>query len=203
MDDQEAGPGKDRNTDAPERDPLLDAMLSLAGECGYRRTTTEMIAARSGTSVGYLYSRFSGREECFADAYDARAQPLLAGILKAARVAGSVDDGLRAGLAELFTFITAEPQIARALIGEVHVVGGAAQAAHEQNLRRLSRAVAGARRRTALDRRDLPATAATFVIGGLEEVVRRRLVERREELLWEELPDLVSFAAAPYLDGNG
>jgi hypothetical protein len=34
-------------------------------------------------------------------------------------------------------------------------------------------------------------------------VVRRRLVERREELLWEELPDLVSFAAAPYLDGNG
>jgi AcrR family transcriptional regulator len=196
MDYQGDGPSKDSNAVAPERDALLCAMLSLVGERGYRHTTTELIAARSGTSIGYLYSRFSGREECFAAAYEARARPLLAQILKAASV-GGIADGLRAGLAELFAFITTEPQIARALISEVYVVGGAGQASHEQNLRRLSRFVASAHRQTVLPGQD-PPPIGTFVVGGLEGAVRRRLVERQQELLWEDLPDLVSFAA-PYL----
>jgi AcrR family transcriptional regulator len=195
MDDHGAAPANDPNADAPKRDELLRAMLSLTGELGYRRATTELIAARAGVPVGYLYSQFSGREECFAAAYEGRAEPLLVRMLKAGSEEEGFADGLRAALSELFTFATTEPEIARALLSEVYVAGGAAQAQHEQILRRLSRAVAGTRRGTQMSRHDPPPIAATFIVGGLEEVVRRRVGERKQDLLWEELPDLVAFAA--------
>jgi AcrR family transcriptional regulator len=199
MDDQGAAPANDPNDDAPKREALLGAMLSLSGELGYRRATTELIATRAGLSVGYLYSQFSGRDECFAAAYEERAQPLVSRMLKAGREGEDFADGIRAGLGELFTFAAAEPQIARAIISEVYVAGGAAQAKHEQILRRLSRAVAGTRREPQMSRHDSPPIAATFIVGGLEEVVRRRVGERKQDLLWEELPELVAFAAPRHL----
>jgi AcrR family transcriptional regulator len=203
MDDQGPAPSNRTHVDAPERDSLLAAMLSLSGELGYRQVTVELIAERSGHSASYLYSRFSSREECFAVAYEERAAPLLARILKAGREGADFAEGIRAGLGELFTFVAAEPSIARALLTEVYVADGDAKVRHEQNLRRLSDAVAGTRRETRASRHDSPPIAAAFIVGGLEEAVRRRLVEGRPQLLWEELPDLVAFATAHLLEGPG
>jgi AcrR family transcriptional regulator len=198
MDDQGSAPTNRTHVDAPERDLVLSAFLSLSGEIGYRQATVERIAARAHLSPGYFYSRFSGREECFAIAYQTEAEPLVARMLKAGREAQDFADGIGAALTELIGFAIEEPPVARAILAEVYVAGGDAKARHEQNLRRLSDAAAGTRRESHPSRHDPPPVTAAFIVGGLEEVVRRRLGERRPELLSEELPDLVAFAAAPF-----
>lgn len=194
MDDQGPAPSKRTQADTPASEPLLDAILSLSGELGYLRASADLIAERSGRSVGHLYSLYTSREECFAAAYEERAEPLAKTMLGAGRGAGDLAGCLEAALTALFSFATSEPLISRAILAEVYVAGGDAQARHEQILRRLSDAVAGTRRESASSRHDPPPIAAAFIVGGIEEVVRRRVGERRPDLLWDELPGLIVFA---------
>jgi AcrR family transcriptional regulator len=193
MDDQ--GPPK-RCT--PALDPLLRAVLAVVGEVGWKGAGAEAIVARAGLPLGALYSRYTGREECFAAAYEARAEPLAAAILDAGQ--GILDPAgcLEAALTELIAFTTSEPLLARAILAQVYVAGGAALVRHEQILRRLSDAVAGTRRESHPSRHDPPPMTAAFILGGIEEVVRRRVGERRPELLRGEMPALVAFATAPF-----
>ena len=203
MDDQGAANSTHVNAPAQEREALLAAMLSLTGEVGYRQASVERVAARAGHSGGFLYSHFSGREECFAVAYAERADRLLARILTPCREGLAFPQALSAGLGELIAFATAEPLVARSLLAEVYVAGGAAKVKHEQILRRLSDAVSGTRRESGSSRHGPPPITASFIVGGLEEAVRRRVAERRPELLSEELPALLAFATAPYLQAPG
>jgi AcrR family transcriptional regulator len=200
MDDQGAAPAD--CTHAEGREALLAAALSLSGELGYRHVTAEAIAARAGRDIAYLYNQFSGPEECFALAYSGRAEPLLAALLDDCRRGASLLDGLSAALTALLDFAEAEPPLARALLVEVYVAGGTALRRHEQFLGRLSDAVADTRRERNSSRHVSPPLAADFIVGGLEEAVRRRLAQRRLDLLRAELPDLVALAAAP-LEGPG
>jgi AcrR family transcriptional regulator len=202
MDDQGPAPSNRRDESAPALDPLLAAILTLSGEVGYLRAGPELIAERSGSSVGALYSRYTSREECFATAYEARAEPLARAMLNAGRDAPDLAGCIEAALAELFDFAGTEPLVARAILAEVYVAGGAARAKHEMILRRLSDAVAGTRRESHPSRHDPPPVTAAFIVGGIEEVVRRRVGERRPELLWNELPGLLAFVAGP-LSGGG
>ena len=202
MDDQGPRTGDGIDEGAPALDPLLAATLDVSGELGYRRTSAEAIAARAGSPAAYLYSHYSGREDCFAAAYEARAEPLADRLLEVGREAADPVGCLDAALRELFGFAVAEPGHARAILVEVYVAGGAAQARHEQILRRLSDAVSGTRRESPSSRHDPPPVTAAFIVGGIEEVVRRRVGERRAELLWDELPVLVAFATAR-LQGQG
>jgi AcrR family transcriptional regulator len=195
---QPAGSAERRDDD---RAAILDAMLSLSGELGYRQVTAERIAERTGRSVGGFYSQFSGREECFAIAYELEADELLARILGGAGDAGrDCRERAQGALVELFTFATAEEAVARAVMAEVYVAGGAALAKHQAVLERLSRVVADACRETHPSRHDPPPVTARFIVGGLEEAVRRRLAEGQAALLWDDLPELTSFFLGAYSD---
>ncbi len=199
MEDQGSAAAKRTNVLAAQRASLLAAVLQLSGELGYRQASVERIAARSGYSVGQFYAHFASREEAFAAAYQAKADELIACLLKARREAPDWPAGIRAALRELTGFATSEPTLASALLAEVYVAGGASLTSHQQNLRRLSDAVAGTRRESHPSRHDPPPITATFIVGALEEAVRRRLAEGRAELLWDDLPELVALAVGAYI----
>jgi AcrR family transcriptional regulator len=184
---------------ATERESMLSAVLALSGELGYRQASADLVAERSGLTVGQFYALFANREECFSIAYEKQAEILLARTLRAVEKAPRSREGRRAALVELIEFVTREPILARALLAEVYVAGGTALARHEQNLRRLSDAVAGTRRESNRSRHDPPPVTASFIVGAIEEAVRRRLVEKRPELLWEDLPELASLVVGTYL----
>jgi AcrR family transcriptional regulator len=198
MEDQGPEAARSRNAPAAQRESMLDAVLAVSGELGYREATAEQIAQRSGYSVGQFQALFTNREECFAVAYEEQSEILLARMLRAVAAVPRNRDGVREALVELTRFVTREPTLARALLAEVFVAGGAALTRHEQNLRRLSDAVAGTRRESSSPH-DPPPITASFIVGAIEEVVRRRLVEKRPELLWQDLPELASLAVGPYL----
>jgi len=187
-----------RSALAIRREATLGAVLEISGELGYGEASAERIAVRSGYPLADFEALFADREECFTVARDEQAERLLQRILAAIGAAPRSADGIRAILVELIRFVTREPILARALLAEVYVAGGAALGRHEQNLRRLSDAVADIRRESPSSH-DPPPMAASFMVGAVEEVVRRRLVERRAEALWEDLPELASLVVGPYL----
>jgi AcrR family transcriptional regulator len=194
-DPTEPDQGAERGED--ERAAMLAAMLSVSGELGFRRTTAARVAGRVGGSAGRFYAHFATREECFAAAYEQQADALLPRLLAGVEEdRGGCRERVDAVLVTLFDFVTAEEAIARGLMAEVYVAGGAALARHEEVLERLSRVVADACRETDPSRHDPPPTAARFIVGGLEESVRRRLAERRAALLWDDLPVLTTLALA-------
>jgi AcrR family transcriptional regulator len=184
--------------DPAERGRLLEAMLGLAGERGYGRASVPAVAERAGVDVGRFHSWFGDRADCFLAAYEAAVEPRLIVTLELAAAAPDRAAATDAALTYLFAFVTERPTLARAVLVEVYVAGGAALAKHQEVLERLSRAVAGACRESDPSRHDPPPLTARFIVGGLEESIRRRLSERRQELLWEDLPELTATLVGAY-----
>jgi AcrR family transcriptional regulator len=181
-----------------ERAALIAAVLELAGEQGYRQVTVERLAARAGVSVGQFYSHFPQLEECFAVAYGEQAEALLGALLDAGGEPESWTEGLREALGALFAFATERRATARAILTQVYVVGGEAQARHEEALERLARAIDRARSVNEVPHPP-PSGTAAFMVGAIEESVRWRLEQNRPEALWGELPELMRLVVSPYL----
>jgi AcrR family transcriptional regulator len=201
---QETGSEASKSTGAasvrhsrPARERIIAAMLALSGELGYRRATVRRVLELSGATHAQFYLHFRSREDCFAAAYEGEAEPLYRALLAAAARQSSWREGLRGAVTELFRFVAERPLIARAILNQVYVAGGAALVKHEEYLERLSRAVDGACRETSESRHALPPPTAPFIIGAIEEFVRFRLAE--PDRLWAALPELMHLATAPYL----
>ena len=180
--------------DPAERRALLVAMLEVAGERGYLEAGAAAVAARAGVDVARFQHHFTDRADCFAAAYAMAVGTRAIALGALLAEASAPEAAARAALTYLAIFATRHAAQARATLVEVYVAGGAALAMHNEVLERLSRAVADACRETHPSRHDPPPTAAAFIVGGIEESIRRRLSEGREELLWEDLPELTSHA---------
>jgi len=199
MEDQ--GPGTDPTDagaapsrgDPAERQELLAAMLDVAGERGYRGASVAAVTARAGVDPAHFERHFSDPADCFAAAYEMAVRPRETALVELAAAADGREAAASAALTYLAILLTRHPSQGRAVLVEVYVAGGAALAIHQEVLERLSRAVAGACRETDPSRHDPPPLTAGFIVGGIEESLRRRLAERRESELWGDLPELSSF----------
>jgi AcrR family transcriptional regulator len=194
------GPGADRREGgaAPSREDLrirravLEATLEITGRRGYRAATVAAIVDRAGVDLTDFDSLFDDLSECFAAAYEMATAARVESVLDLAGASSDRESAASAAHTYLVLFATRRPETARAVLVEVYVAGGAALARHHEVLERLSRAVSDACRETDSSRHDPPPLAASFIVGGIEEAFRRRLSERREALLWEDLPELTA-----------
>lgn len=178
--------------DPDERARLRAAVLELVGERGWRGATPDEVCGRAGVDLARFHLHYADLAGCFLDAYGAAVGPRLTAMLELAAVAPDRAAAAKDALGYLFAFVTRRPAVARAVLVEVYVAGGAVSAEHQEVLERLSRAVTGVCRETHPSRHDPPPLTAGFIVGGIEEVVRRRLTERREAALWEDLPELTA-----------
>ncbi len=180
------------------RERIMEAMLQACGERGYREVAVKDVLEIYGGHRVQFWEQFADKEECFAVAYEAWIERLSARLLGAALAEQGWREGLRAALVELVRFVNERPAIARSLFVEVRIAGGAALAAHEAVAERCARAIDGARGKLAPEEAPPPLTGA-FVVGGIENCVCDALAEEGPRRLWEELPELIHFAVAPYL----
>jgi AcrR family transcriptional regulator len=192
---EEQGPeaGKGTGADANARRRTERAMLELSGRVGFRAIDLEALLVRSGTSADQFDSWFADLEECFAAAYEVEADALCEAMLGESKGAQEWRDGTEAALIVALRFTAARPDVARALIREVHVVGGAALLKHEQVLERLASAI-GERCRPPGADVSLP-WAPSFIVGAVEGVVSGHLDRGEEAELLDAVPELMDLIA--------
>ncbi|HET9591313.1 MAG TPA: hypothetical protein VFP17_00205 [Solirubrobacterales bacterium] len=169
-------------------------MLELSGEIGYRAVTVEKVLSHSGVSLRQFEAEFGDLEGCFVAAYEAEADALCEAMLVAARQADGWRDGVRAGLATLLRFVSERPLVAKALVRDVHVVGGRALEKHEEVLAQLSTAIG----RSVELPEGQPGETPSFIVGAIEGVVTARLARDETEDMPALLPELMYLVVASF-----
>lgn len=176
----------------------LEAGTLLAvAELGYARTTVQAVLDRSAVSRNRFYREFDNLRECFAAAYSGEIDLLTERLL-----AGCGDgwgEGLDSGLSVLRGLVLERPLLARALLVEVHVAGEPALAKRREVWERLSHALDGARRETAVPRHSPPPLTAAFMLGAIEAAVCDYLLEGTGDNFGEMLAELRALIRGAYL----
>jgi len=180
------------------RERILEAMLSASGELGFEQTAVRHVIERAQTSRATFYKHFEDREDCFAQAYGETTEWLYRRLTATARRQPSWREGLRAALAELLEFCANQPQIAKALVVEVHAAGERPLAQRRDLMERLSRALDSARREIP-SRQAPPPVASDFIVGAIDTLLAAKLMDGDAARAPEMLPGLLHFIVMQYL----
>jgi AcrR family transcriptional regulator len=106
----------------------MEGILRVVGEQGYRAASVRAVLEYSGGHRKQFYDHFDSLEDCYAQACKTWIERLGVDLLEAAIGAEGWQASVQAGLVRLFSFVSEEPAISRALLVEVQVAGGAALA---------------------------------------------------------------------------
>lgn len=179
-----------------QRERLIQAMIELAAERGYREVTVAGISARAGVSSATFYEQFPNKEACLVAAYRESAARVLESTTRATRdlrkTGNRSQESLRGAVRELMVAIQREPDAARVLFVE-GLSGG--RRMREEGLRVLAGMAAGTEE--AIDSVasadgpiDLPAIA---LVGAVRNIVSRRLRTHGEDRLIRIVDPLVEW----------
>jgi AcrR family transcriptional regulator len=183
--------------DDPLRASIMEAMLVACGELGYREATIGDVLERYGGHRVQFWERFASKEDCFAAAYATWADRLVAELLTVAVAEGDWRRGVRAALVALLSFAEQRPALARALLVEAEIAGGAALAKREAAIQAVGEAIDSARAQVPAAERP-PELTGLFVAGGIATFVGEQLAAGEPAAAWEGLPELMRFATGPY-----
>jgi AcrR family transcriptional regulator len=182
----------------PPRERLLAAILAVSGEMGYEQVAVRHVIERAKTSRATFYKHFEDREDCFAHAYEDAGDWLCHRLIGAARRQPSWREGLRAALAELLEFCANQPEIAKALLVEVHAAGERPLAKRRELMERLSHALDGARSEIP-SRQAPPPVTSDFIVGAIDTLLAAKLLDGDAARAPEMLPGLLHFVVMQYL----
>jgi len=168
-----------------QRERILAAVAQAAAELGYAEMSVETIIARAGVSRRTFYEHFKNKEDAFLAAYDDVVHQQARCIRRAYFNETNARERLRAGIRAYMQFMAGEPKLARMCIVEVLAAGPQAIARRnaamtlfaeiiEDNIHEL---IPGCQR---------AALASETIVGGIHEVVFRRILANRIN----ELPGL-------------
>jgi AcrR family transcriptional regulator len=106
-----------------QRDRMLRALAQTMADKGYVATTVADVLRAAGVSRETFYEQFKSKEDCFADAYEAAARILLAGLTEAEGADGDPLDRLSRTLRVYLDTLAAESEFARLFLVEVYAAG--------------------------------------------------------------------------------
>ena len=172
-------------------------MLVAVGADGYENTSVRSVLDRCGLYRQAFYDDFRDKEDCFLQAYDAGLSDLETQIRAGAATGEGWHGGLRAGLATLLNFLDAEPDVARALIVEVHPAGEAALVKRDAAMWRAREAIDRGRVE-AVGMPEPPAIAAEAAASGIHAVIHSRLAAGARGGFRELLPEFMYVLVLPY-----
>jgi AcrR family transcriptional regulator len=182
-------PGRSGDRDAArreQRERLFAAIVASCDEKGYDATSVEDLLQASGVSRATFYEQFDDKLDCFRAAEDEMVAEAIAIVADELGGDGDVVDRPRAALEAFVRLIVAQPAAARLCIVESYAAGetGIAPIRRATDwLVVLGRDSAG----QIPGREGIPAELLRGIIGGLYQVIYRRLLQRRED----ELPELI------------
>jgi AcrR family transcriptional regulator len=176
---------------------MLDAMARAVAEKGYEKTSVADVVSRAGVSRKTFYEQFQDKESCFLAAYETIFGELAAAAAVAYESHRRWPDRMKAGLAVFLHRLTAEPAYAKAGIVEVLAAGPKAIELRDRLLRGFQSFYDPSR--PEVPDHGLPRIVAEATIGGIYEVIYRRITAQGPEGLEPLLPELTYLLLAPYI----
>jgi AcrR family transcriptional regulator len=177
---------------------ILEAMLATCGEKGYRRVAVQDVIESYGGNRVQFYRHFSSKADCYASAHEYEIKQLQARILTAASAEGGWRGALRAGLEEFGRYAEERPLVARGLLVEVHVAGGAVLRSQAEVRDRLVAAIDAARREPG-PRPSPPPITAQFMAGAVESTLTAALAAGDPAAFTAAVPELTHMIVSTYL----
>lgn len=184
------------------RAALGRSAVEIAGEIGYTELTVKRLTERARVSRARFYRAFAGKEECYLEGERQVFSRLEAELRAPCAGEGEWARALEASLGRLAAFIEAEPLLAKGVLVESRIAGGAALEVRLEVSERLSRAIDAARRENQ-SRQSPPPITARFILSAIEESAVGSLVAGRPERFAAAVPDLVRIARAVYFGDGG
>jgi AcrR family transcriptional regulator len=180
-----------------QRQILCEAMLIACGEQGFHAVPVGLVLERTGVSMISFYRLFAHKSDCYAKAYAEEIERLSEMLLQVGAEQPCWAAGLRAALAQLGTYLSERPLLARGVLVEVRAADEPAPAKREEVFERLSRALDSARREPESHHSPPPITAA-FIVSAIEESAVRALLTNEPGRFAVEVPDLAEFIEGIY-----
>ena len=179
------------------RRSLLEAMVRVVGEKGYRGTSVADVIEAADTSRSTFYKHFEDKHDCFLAAYDMIAERVMGEVVATCDGQQSWLARMEGGLMAIVELFALDPFLARTAVVEVIAAGADARRRHWEALARLAefledgRALAG--------NRELPNNTATMAAGAVSGLIFDELQASRAEALPGLFPDLLFAMLVPYL----
>jgi AcrR family transcriptional regulator len=173
---------------------IVAGLLRVLPRYGYAETTIGQIITEAGVSRAAFYGQFTGKEECFLEAYELGGGWLCDGV-EAAVADRAWPARVRDGVGEALRMLAANPPLAHLIAVEALQAGPAARKLQQASLARLATVLRSGRP----ERPELPADLEPLLLGGALSVVSRHVEQGRIEQLPEIEAALVECLLIPYL----
>ena len=183
-----------------QRERLIAGLAEAVAENGYAGTTIAHITRHAAVSRRTFYEHFPSKDECFIAAYDTVMAELRQRVGDAFEQEEEWPQAVRAGIAAMLEFLSAEPHLARLSMVEALVAGPVVVDRYDAAIQSLVPYFeAGREGRSATVLEGLSATTEEALVGGMVSLISRRIFADRIDELESLLPDLVEFTLTPYL----
>jgi AcrR family transcriptional regulator len=179
------------------RQPILEAMIRIAGSKGYRATSVADVLADAQASRATFYKYFDDKHDCFLAAYELAVERVLA----AARVGCDPKQPwqarARGGLAAVVDLFARDPTLARMTVVEATAAGAAVRRRHWAAIDRLARLLEDGRDRAQQPR--LPPNTGLMAVSGVVGLIFDELQAGRNAELPHLQPELEFTLLVPFL----
>jgi AcrR family transcriptional regulator len=185
-----------------QRSRILEAATEIFAKRGYRSTTVDHIVSGAKIGVGTFYSHFSGKEDCFLQAYE---QNLAIGRERVAERVPADAEWPQMACSVLLTvleLIAAEPLPARLILVEAQTAGDTALDRYEETIDELVPVLRQGREHSPFAE-DLPDSLEVAILGGLLWFLQQRVVLGELDGLEQRLPEVANIVLEPYLTEEG
>lgn len=173
---------------------IVAALLRVLPRHGYAETTIGHVTTEARVSRQAFYGQFSGKEDCFLEAYDL-SSTWLCNRVEEAVGSESWPVRVRIGVGEILSLLAANPPLAHLIAIESLQAGSAARRRQQASLARLAEILGRGRP----DRPELPGDLEQLLLGGALSVLARHVEDGKIEQLPEIEAALVECLLIPYL----
>jgi AcrR family transcriptional regulator len=179
-----------------QRRRILDAVVDLVAERGYRDVSVAAIIKRAGVAKLKFYELFSSKQDAFLAAIDAGLEEVLTAVTEACAPPVDPTARIEAAIGALLACCAEHPALARALVVEAPVLGPDLGERPQRALDAFAPLLVGARE--SAGEGELPADLEQTVVAGLYGLLYEALLAGKPKRIGQLRPALVEFALLPF-----
>jgi AcrR family transcriptional regulator len=180
------------------RQPILEAMIRVAGRKGYRATSVADVVGDARASRATFYKYFADKHDCFLAAYELAIERIWAAAQAGCDRKRPWPERALDGLAAIIDLLADDPALARAALIEIAAAGEEGQLRRWATVDRFARLLEDGRKAQP-QQPQLPPNTALMAVSGVIGLIFDELRAGRAGMLHHRLPELEFAMLVPFV----